>query len=140
MFLLAFHSALRWLVLIALLSSISRAAKGYFTKAVFTYTDNALRHWTATVAHIQLVVGMTLYLRNPLLLKYSLFFRFVHISCMFTAVILLTIGSALAKRKSTDKEKFRTMLIWFTISLIIILIAIPWPFSPLAARPLFRSF
>ena len=69
MFLLAFHSALRWLVLIALIFSISRAAKGYFTKAAFTYADNALRHWTATIAHIQLVIGMTLYLRNPLLLK-----------------------------------------------------------------------
>ena len=140
MFLLSFHSALRWLVLIALLSSIFRAAKGYFTEAVFTVTDNALRHWTATIAHIQLVIGVTLYIRNPLLLKYSLFFRFIHISCMFTAVVLLTIGSALARRKPTDREKFRTMFVWFTISLIIILMAIPWPFSPLAERPLFRSF
>jgi hypothetical protein len=140
MFLLAFHSALRWLVLIVLLFSISRAAKGYFTKAVFTNTDNALRHWTATIAHIQLVIGMTLYLRNPLLLKYSLFFRVIHISCMFTAVIFLTVGSAMAKRQPTDTEKFRTMLLWFTISLIIILMAIPWPFSPLASRPLLRSF
>jgi hypothetical protein len=140
MFLLAFHSGLRWLVLVTLLISIGRAANGYLTNGVFTRTDNTLRHWTATIAHIQLVIGMTLYLRNPLLLKFSLFFRVIHISSMFTAVILLTIGSAMARSKPTNREKFRTMLVWFTISLILILIAIPWPFSSLASRPLFRSF
>jgi cbb3-type cytochrome oxidase subunit 3 len=30
------------------------------------------------------------------------------------------------------------MLVWFTIALIIIFIAIPWPFSPFANRPYFR--
>jgi len=37
-----------------------------------------------------------------------------------------------------DKEKFKIMLLWYGIALIIILIAIPWPFSPLANRPYLR--
>jgi hypothetical protein len=57
---------------------------------------------------------------------------------MIMAIIIITIGSALAKRKSSDKEKFKTMGLWFSIALIIIFIAIPWPFSPFANRPYFR--
>jgi hypothetical protein len=59
---------------------------------------------------------------------------------MFVAIVLITIGSAKAKRKSNDTQKFKTMLIWFSIALLIIFIAIPWPFSPLANRPYIRTF
>lgn len=66
------------------------------------------------------------------------FFGMIHSLLMLVAIIVITFGSALAKRKTTDREKFKTMLYWFSIALIIILIAIPWPFSPLANRPYFR--
>lgn len=59
---------------------------------------------------------------------------------MLTAIIIVTIGSAKAKRKSTDKEKFKTMAIWFTIALLIILTSITWSFLPIAGRPYFRRF
>ena len=117
-----FHSMIRWLVLVSLLYSIFSAYKGYISPLKFTKLDNTVRHWTATFAHIQLVIGIVLYTQSP----------------MFLAIIFITIGSALAKRKQTDKEKFKTMLVWFSTALLIILIAIPWPFSPLANRPYFR--
>jgi hypothetical protein len=149
-FVLLLHSAFRWLLLIALLCSIARAAWGYARSTAFSAADNALRHWTATVAHLQLVMGMWLYLESPVTHAFRQapaaglrqpelrFFGILHIGCMLLAVILLTIGSAMAKRRKTDREKFRTMLTWFSLTLLIILIAIPWPFSPLARRPLFR--
>src|SRR3712207_6928027 len=59
---------------------------------------------------------------------------------IFTAIVLITIGSASAKRQSADQQKFKTMLIWFSVGLVVILVAIPWPFSPLAARPYLRLF
>lgn len=146
------HSLVRWLVLISLLYAIFRAYKGYASNAQFSKTDNAIRHWTVTVAHIQLVTGITLYTQGAVI-KYfwnnfneaihnlgSAFFGLIHIILMITAIILITIGSALSKRKSTDKKKFKTMLIWYSISLFIIFIAIPWPFSPLANRPYFKTF
>jgi len=145
-----YHSICRWLVLISLIYSIYRAYKGYRSNAAFSKTDNAIRHWTATVAHIQLVLGIMLYTQSPVI-KYfwnnfkdaiknwdTAFFAVLHILLMLTAVVLITIGSAKAKRMTTDKEKFKTMLLWFSVSLIIIVVAIPWPFSPLAARPYFR--
>ena len=68
------------------------------------------------------------------------FFGLIHILFMLTAIVIITIGSALAKRKPTDSEKFKTMLLWFSLALMLIFVAIPWPFSPLANRPYFRSY
>jgi MFS-type transporter involved in bile tolerance (Atg22 family) len=68
------------------------------------------------------------------------FFRLIHISLMVISILVITIGSARAKRAEMDRLKFKILLIWFSIALLIILMAIPWPFSPLANRPYFRSF
>ena len=59
---------------------------------------------------------------------------------MLLAVILVSIGSAKAKRKTADKEKFKTMAIWYTAGLLVIVSSIPWQFSPLISRPSFRTF
>lgn len=150
-FFLVFHSLLRWLVLSSLLYAIYRAYTGYTSNRPFTSSDNAARHWTATFAQIQMLLGILLYTQSALI-KYFwrnfseaihqqeiTFFALMHIILMVIATVTLTVGSATAKRKDTDEEKFKTMLIWFIIALIIIFIAIPWPFSPLANRPLFRA-
>jgi uncharacterized membrane protein YozB (DUF420 family) len=148
--LLICHSFIRWFVLISLLYSIVRAYKGYSSQLVFAKTDNSIRHWTATIAHIQLIFGILIYVQSPVV-KYfwknfnegventeTLFFGLLHVFLMLTAIVLITTGSALAKRKKTDKDKFKTILLWFSIALLIIFIAIPWPFSPLSNRPYFR--
>lgn len=145
-----YHSIMRWLVLASIVYAIYRAYRGYSSNAQFSKTDNAVRHWTATIAHIQLLIGIILYTQSPMI-KYFwqnfneaiqnldlTFFGLLHLILMLTAIILITIGSALSKRKTTDNDKFKTMLVWFSVSLIIIFIAIPWPFSPLANRPYFR--
>jgi hypothetical protein len=150
--LLTLHSFIRWLVLLSLLYAIFRAYKGYTYKLIFNKMDDAVRHWTATFSHIQLIIGITIYFKSPIVkligfgnegsnfISEHLFFKAVHISMMIFAVIIITIGSAKAKRMEHDTQKFKTMLIWFSIALIIIFIAIPWPFSPLANRPYIRSF
>ncbi len=145
-----YHNLLRWLVLAMLLHTIYRAYIGYRVKAKFGKLDNIFRHWTATAAHLQMTVGMTLYFQSPIV-KYfmsntkvaiknfdAIFFSVIHSSMMLIAITVLTIGSAKAKRIKENEQKFKTMLIWYSIALTIILIAIPWPFSPLSKRPLFR--
>lgn len=150
--LLYFHSIFRWLVLISLIFAIYRAWRGYRYQKPFTGTDNSIRHWTATISHIQLILGSTLYFKSPFIkgfwadLKHTIqqidlaFFGIAHFALMALAIILITIGSALSKRKPSDQEKFHTMLIWFSIALLIIFVAIPWPFSPFANRPYLRHF
>ncbi|WP_342085556.1 hypothetical protein [Dyadobacter sp. OTU695] len=150
--LLTLHSINRWLVLASLVYSIIISWNGYRTNRVFSGSDNAVRHLTATIAHIQLLLGLYLYMISPIvkfnvaeasstgMIGEHLFFRLVHISLMVIAVVVITIGSASARRMDTDQLKYRTMLWWFSIALLIILVAIPWPFSPLVQRPFFRSF
>jgi hypothetical protein len=145
-----YHSFFRWLVLASLLFAIYRGFAGLIRRSTFSKSDNLIRHWTATIAHIQLIIGITLYSQSPAI-KYFwankstaiknldvTFFALIHLVLMFTAIVLITVGSALAKRRATDEAKFRTMLIWFAIALLVIFTAIPWPFSPLANRPYWR--
>jgi hypothetical protein len=150
--LLALHSLTRWLVLMSLLFAIYKAYSGWFTNKSFSKLDDSIRHWTATIAHIQLIIGVWLYFISPIidyfLHNYKLavhqreirFFGMEHNIMMLIAILIITIGSFKAKRKPTDKEKFKTMAIWFTVGLVIIVVSIPWSFSPFANRPLFRQF
>ena len=148
--LLSLHSLFRWLVLASLLYAIFRSYRGYTARLTFTPTDNAVRHWTATISHLQLVLGFTLYVISPVVQAFRqqglgaggqlVFFGVAHISLMLLSVVLITVGSAMAKRASDDRQKFRILLVWFLAGLCIIFIAIPWPFSPFAHRPYFRPF
>ncbi|HWB62795.1 MAG TPA: hypothetical protein VG603_04730 [Chitinophagales bacterium] len=149
---LSLHSLFRWVVLAAILLAVFRAYRGWLGNKPFTKFDNLVRHTTATLAHIQLVFGLTLYFISPVV-HYFLthyhdalhqrelrFFGMEHSSMMLLAILLITLGSAFAKRKVSDKDKFKTIAIWYTIALFIILLNIPWAFSPIVARPYWRTF
>jgi hypothetical protein len=111
-----------------------------------------MRHTTATISHVQLMLGYVLYFNSPFITYFRehykeaiqqfdyLFFGLIHIIMMTLSVIIITIGSSAAKRSATDKGKFKTIALCFSVALFIILIAIPWPFSPLAKRPYIRTF
>ncbi len=149
---LTLHSIFRWLVLLSLCYAIFRAYKGYTSKSDFSFLDNKVRHWTATIAHVQLTLGILVYVKSPIIKYYFsdfknlvanwnlTFFGLFHFILMIGAIVLITIGSAKAKRKKTATEKFRTILVMYSIAFVLILIAIPWPFSPLASRPYIRTF
>lgn len=150
--LLPLHSLIRWFVLVSLVFAICRAYGGWLGKKVYSMFDDKTRIITGNIAGIQLIIGLWLYFISPIVsyflhnLKEGVhervirFFGMEHITMMLIAIIFIIIGSAKAKRKATDQEKFKTMAIWFTISLLMILSSIPWSFSPLISRPLFRPF
>lgn len=151
-FLIPLHSICRWLVLLSVLYATGRAYSGYKSHRNFSGYDNQIRHWTATTAHIQLIIGMILYIRSPFTSYFwkdigtslqhieIVFYGLLHPLLMIIAVVMITIGSSLAKRQKESTEKYRTMLIWFSIALLIIFLAIPWPFSFLSQRPYIRGF
>jgi hypothetical protein len=150
--LLPLHSMMRWLVLASLLFTLYRAYRGWLGKHPFIALDNRARHLTATIAHVQLILGLWLYFVSPLV-EYFLeapgaamhirpmrFFGIEHSSMMLSAIVLITVASARAKRRPTDAQKFKTLAIGYTIALLIILSSIPWPFSPFESRPYWRGF
>lgn len=146
------HSCLRWVVLIVLIYSIYRFSIGIIYIRSFNKTDHLFSQLTDKLVQLQLVIGIVLYIVSPLLSgfwkqeeKFSeytdqQFFGIIHTLLMFIAVALISIGISVSKRELSDHLKFRKLIIFFGLALGIILLAIPWPFSPLSHRPYIRTF
>jgi hypothetical protein len=66
LFILALHSLVRWFVLISLLFATYRAYRGWLLNKSFGKFDNTVRYITATIAHIQLTIGVWLYFISPI--------------------------------------------------------------------------
>ena len=54
------------------------------------------------------------------------FFAVEHISLMIVAVILGHVAVVMARRGDTSSSKFRRGAIWLTLSVLAVLVAIPW--------------
>ena len=150
--LLGLHSFVRWLVLVSLAYALFLGYRGWRGNRMFTKHDDLVRLTTATLVQIQLLLGLTLYFISPIV-EYFLhhfkvavherqlrFFGMEHITMMLIGITVITVGSIRAKRKSTDRDKFKTMALWFSVGLLLILMSIPWGFPPLVDRPYFRGF
>ena len=137
--LLHLHNTLRWVVLIALILSIYK---------LFTQKDALKTSKTLLMsAHASLLVGLYQYIAGPLGIKLiqsagmgvtmkdaaSRFWAVEHIFSMILAIVLITIGHI--KYKKTLKPSPTRIL--YVIALILILLAIPWPFREGIGRPLF---
>lgn len=150
--LLTVHSLVRWISLALLVYMIIRAYSGWLSSGKFTSGDSSIRKWTITSLHLQLIIGIILYFISPITTYFIghfsqtvgtrsiRFFGMEHVIMMLAAIVIATIGSARSKRRAEDILKFKTLAIWLTISLILILAAMPWPFSQAISRPWFRLF
>ncbi|MFN5323509.1 MAG: cytochrome B [Bacteroidota bacterium] len=134
------HSLLRWVLLILLLVMIYRAFTGKRSGRVFDATDRKLSLFTMISAHLQLVIGLMLYMMNgtvsaalanmgeamkdPLLR----FWAVEHLLTMIIGIVLITLGHILAKKATSDAVKFQKIFVFYLIGLILILSRIPWPF------------
>ncbi len=137
--LLHLHNTLRWVILIALILSIYKL----FTQKDAIKTSKIL----LISAHASLVVGLYQYITGPLGVKLiqsagmgatmkgaaSRFWAVEHIFSMILAIVLITIGHV--KYKKTLKPGPTRIL--YVVALILILLAIPWPFRAGIGRPLF---
>lgn len=136
------HSLLRWVVLILLLAAIIKSLNGLISKRSFSNSDNKISLFLMISAHTQLVVGILLYFISPFVQfgnmndKEIRFFTIEHSFMMIIAIVFITLARILSKKAATDITKFRRLFIFCLIALIIIFIAIPWPFSPVS-RPWF---
>ncbi len=130
------HSGLRWVLLVFFLLAIYRFfMEGY--RSIKSPKTILFGKLTVVVAHIQTLLGLVLYfflspkvhfeaaaMKNT----FQRFYLVEHISMMLIAVILLTIAWVKGKKKPDTASRARYLFIWFTIALIIIIAAIPWPF------------
>ncbi len=149
---LPLHSLLRWLVLFSLLLSLFRAYRGWLSNVAYTGMDAKIKNTAIVTMYTQVAIGLYLYFNSPIVdyflnnMKEAMhetvprFFGMEHITSMLLSAFMLSIGSFLARRKSTDKKRFRTLAMWFTVAFFLIFFSVPWSFSPFTARPDFRWF
>ncbi|MBO9699584.1 MAG: hypothetical protein J7604_05195 [Sporocytophaga sp.] len=148
----SFHSIIRWLLVFGLIgTTIIFAINRKSGKPAFKLGD-IFKSATVSFAHIQLILGYYLYFESPMVkyfranIKEGLaipemaFFGLYHVSMMTIAVFVLTIGSSIIKRAQTYELKRKYVLIYFGVVILIIFLAVPWPFSPFISRPYYRSF
>jgi|SRR6185312_320471 len=136
------HSLLRWILTILLLATIIKSIHGVVTKRAFSNSDNKLSLYLMISAHTQLVVGLLLYFVSPLVQFGNMkdaqirFFTVEHSTLMIIAIVFITLARIRSKKAATDAAKFRMLMIFSLIALAIILLAVPWPYSPIS-RPWF---
>lgn len=143
--LLHLHSALRYLILGLLVFVAIKAWIGWLGKQSFQPTDRKLGGIVMGLTHIQLLIGIVLYIikrhyqgfthmkelkavGQPELVAVVRFWTIEHLSMMLLAIILITVGHSMSKRAVTHQSKYLRLAIFFTLALIIIFVAIPWPF------------
>ncbi len=138
---LTLHSILRWLVILTALFAIIRASTGLSFRRGWMGMDNRAGALYTGFLDLQVLVGIILYIflsqaTTQALQNFSsvggdpvkLFFTIAHPALMVVAVVVAHVGRALARRATVAVQKHRRAAIWFGLSLLIILIAIPWPF------------
>jgi hypothetical protein len=149
--LLTVHSYLRWLILIAALLVIARAVAGIMSKRPWARADDVAATMFVHSLSLQMVIGLIIYVflspfTGPAFADFGAtmrdralrFIMVEHQVGMFIAVALAHIGAGRIRKGTDLVQRHKTALAFFALSLIVMLLSIPWPGMP-AGRPLLRG-
>ena len=128
------HSTLAYAVLAVLVLAIINAFLGLSAKRNFTSKDRSISLIALIFSHIQLVVGIVLWIESPLgkaaLSQMSnsavRLTALEHPLINIIAIVLITIGWSKHKKEESSNGKFKKIAIFFTLGLLLILSRIPW--------------
>ena len=131
-------SALRWVGFALLVVTLVKAWQNH--NNTFTSGQGKLGLFTIINMHIQLVLGLALYvmkgwgsmLGQPGVMQNTVmrFFTVEHLVGMLLAILFGTLGHSLVKRAQTDEMKYKQQMRYFGLALCIFVASIPWPFRP----------
>ncbi len=124
-------------LLIFLLFTIGKFAFKKIGNEPFGEMEDKTTLLVMILSHIQLIIGLVLLTVGPMshhfsdmgtAMKDSTIRLMVveHPMAMILGVIMITIGRIAMKKKPTDSSKFKTVIIFFSIALVLFLIRIPW--------------
>lgn len=149
--LLTIHSWFRWAVVISTLILGARCASGWIRKRRWTSVDAAFgRAWVGAL-DLQVSLGLLLYFtaspmaaaarqnfRSAWTNDWLRFFGIVHPLSMLTAALVMHAAWTWARRtEDASNERFRRLGLGVLGALVLVALAIPWPFLPYG-RPLAR--
>ena len=145
---LTLHSWIRWFALVSAFGATLAVIRGQVDG------DRSLAdRWGLMLMmalDLQLLLGLIMYLavspnmeqiraNFPAAMKdpTARFWAVEHITTMFVAVILAHVGRVIARKAATPAAKRTRLMICFTLTTILLLVGIPWPWLR-AGRPLLR--
>jgi uncharacterized membrane protein YozB (DUF420 family) len=142
---LSLHNIVRWVVIILAVLALVRAYLGWLGRRSWTEQDRKVGMFFGSALDVQFLLGLILYIFLSPLTRQAFqdfgsamgnsgirFFAIEHLVFMILAIILVHVGSVLARRAKVDADKHRWAAILYTLAVILILVGIPWE------RPLLR--
>lgn len=146
---LAVHSWVRWIALIAAVGTTLAALRGKVEGS-----SSLADRWgmiAMMVLDIQLLLGLLLYfvvspnmraildnfggaMKDPALR----FWAVEHTSAMFAAIALAHVGRVLARKAASSAAKRTRLIVCFGLATALIILGMPWPGRP-GGRVLFRG-
>ena len=138
--LLTLHSLVRWVVVIAAVLAVGHAWWGWLGKRAWTPLADRLGMIFTISLDVQVLLGIVLYFFGPTMRAVFpdfgaamqtaglRFFAVEHVALMLVAVVIAHIGRARARRAEDSQTKYRRTALFFGAAVLLILVAIPWPF------------
>lgn len=146
---LLIHSWLRWLTLLMCIGAVYYAAQPPREDSP-DLPGKAWDGYLMLAVDLQMLTGLILYfglsdftraaMENPAGAWAEPSVRYwgiIHAGLMFASLLTVRVARVLALNAATPAIAQRRRLVWFVISTLVILSAIPWP-GLFNARPLFR--
>jgi len=135
-FLQSTHSYFAYLLLAILILSLVMAFVNKSGKKPFQTSTKKYALFGLIAAHLQLVMGLVLYIISPLGLNnlsgsvmqdsFGRLMAVEHPLTMIIGILLITVGYSKAKRAISDAKAYSAITIYYTIGLLLILSRIPW--------------
>lgn len=136
---LALHSYWAFIVLIVLAIAVVNAVLKTTGGKEYEPKDFRISLFGLIVSHIQLLIGLLLYVSSPRLALFSelgmggvmkdavnRLYLVEHPFINIIAIALITIGYSKHKKKLTSAPKLKTIAIFYTIAFVLLLSRIPW--------------
>lgn len=133
--LIAAHSGMRYIILLLVIVAIGNALMSK-NKGNYSKKDKMINLFAMVFLHIQLLVGLALYFMSPKVqfvsgfMKEAVlrFYAVEHVLLMLIGITLVTIGRSKAEKAELAERKHQLISRYYALGLIIIFLAIPWPF------------
>lgn len=133
------HSLWAYLVVIMIIITVGNALISLVRKRAFTAKDLRIPLFALIATHLQILIGLVLFFISPMIRWFSSgdkgmimkdstlrLYNVEHPLIMIIAVILITIGFSRHKKKVSSASKFKIILVFYGIALLLILSRIPW--------------
>ena len=134
------HSYLAYLLFAAIIFSLVYAVYKFATKNQFDEKVRKVSLIGFIASHLQLLIGIVLYLISPLGLSnfsgeamgssVSRLYILEHPVMMIIGIALISVGYIKAKKPGDDASRFKTIILFYTLGLIFMLSRRPWQVWP----------